>query len=317
MDPFKILISDQIHGKGIDYLKANGCVVDSRFDISPDDLKKTVSDYEVLIVRSRTKVTSDVIGAGTRLKVIARAGSGVDNIDMEAAKARKITVINARGANAEAVSEHVLAFMLMLSRNMFPAVSGFRSGTWAKKTYNAIELEGKTLGIIGLGAIGNRVAQLARSFGMAVVSFTRTTNDEKMMQIELLGGRFVSLDELLTTSDIVSLHVPLTPETTHMIGGAQLSKMKKTAYLINASRGAVVDEQALVTALKNRIIAGAALDVFGQEPLPADSPLRTLTNTIATPHVASVSAEGASRISQMLAEDIVRLQKGEPPKRLA
>ncbi len=316
MESMNVLIADEIGQNGITYLTSNGCSVDTRFSISDKELVSAIALYDALIVRGRTIVTSQIIDAGKRLKVIARAGSGVDNIDMDAARARNIPVVNARGANAEAVAEHAFAFILMLARNMFPAVRALSKGEWTKKTFTAMELEGKTLGIVGLGAIGNRVAQLGRAFGMAVVAYTRTTEGEKYKQIQILGGRFVGLDELLRLSDVVSLHVPSTPETKHLIGKNEFSLMKKSAYLVNTSRGDVVDEIALMEALRSNIIAGAALDVFSEEPLPQNSGFVGLKNVILTPHVASVSHEGAARISQMVVEDVVRVLKGEPPKRL-
>ena len=311
-----ILIADQIDPIGITLLKGEGYTVDARFTISPQEIVSAIGQYDALIVRGRTKVTREVIEKGTKLKVIARAGTGVDTIDMDAARARKLIVVNAQGANAEAVAEHTLAFILMLARNMFDITLSTRQGKWEKKTYEAMELEGKTLGVVGLGTIGYRVAQFGRTLGMAVVAYSRTTNGPKSLQIETLGGRFVELSELLEMSDVVSLHVPLTTETKGLIRDRELSMMKPTAYLVNTSRGEVVDEGALVDHLKNKKIAGAALDVFASEPLPGDHPFLTIPNMVLTPHVASVSQEGASRISRMIAEDVVRVLSGKEARHM-
>lgn len=311
-----VLIADQIHESGIEYLKTNGFTVEARFTITPEELASAISSFDALIIRGRTRVTREVVEKGIKLKVIARAGTGVDNIDMNEARARKVIVVNARGANAEAVAEHTLAFMLMLARNMGGVTTALIQGSWEKKTYQAMELEGKTLGIVGLGTIGYRVAQFGRTLGMNVIACSRTTGGHKSLQIETLGGRFVSLEELLKTSDIVSLHVPLTPETKNLIGTDELSLMKPTVYLINTSRGEILDEAALVSALQKGKIAGAALDVFAKEPLAPGNPILGLPNVIVTPHIAAVSREGAARISSMIAEDVVRVLSGKPAQHL-
>jgi D-3-phosphoglycerate dehydrogenase / 2-oxoglutarate reductase len=304
-----ILIADEIHPSGIAILKSHSCTVSEQYSITPDALVASISSYDGLVVRSRTKVTKQIIENGKKLKVIARAGTGVDTIDVEAAKNRGIPVINAKGANAEAVAEHTIGFMLMLARNMAPVASALSAGRWEKKTYTAMELKGKTLGIIGLGAIGSRVAQIAVGLGMTVVVYNRTS-DEKSKRVHELGGRLVNLGELLQISDVVSIHVPLTPETKRLLGEKEFSSMKKTAYFINTARGEIVDQQALVKALQDGKIAGAALDVYEEEPLPAGSPLCGLPNILLTPHVASVSREGAARISQMIAEGIISVLQG-------
>jgi D-3-phosphoglycerate dehydrogenase / 2-oxoglutarate reductase len=312
----KILIADEIHACGTPYLKENGHEVIEKFTITPDELLHEISSYEGLIVRSRTKVTADVIAAGKRLKVIARAGSGVDNIDVSAATNRGITVVNAAGANAEAVAEHTFGLIIALARNLVPVSSALSKGQWEKKTYEAMELEGKTLGIVGLGKIGLRVARFGWAFGMNVVVHSRTTNtEEKKKDLHAIGGKFIPFDELLEVSDFVSIHVPLTPETRHLMDARAFTKMKRTAYLINTARGEVVDESALVSALTDEAIAGAGLDVFAEEPVSATNPLLAFSNVIVTPHIASMSHEGTLRISTMIAEDVVRVLKGEQPHR--
>ncbi len=311
MGSFSILIADQIHPSGIAYLKSQGCSVTEQFEITPEELAASISLYDGLIVRSRTKVTKDVIENGKKLKVIGRAGTGVDSIDVETAKAHGIIVINAKGANAQAVVEHTIAFMLMLVRNMVGVSTALSAGKWEKRTYMAMELQGKTLGVIGFGAIGSRVAEVARAFGMTIVVYSRDS-DEKRKYIQRVGGRLVLLDELLRVSDIVTTHVSLSSETKHLLGSKEFALMKKTAYFINTARGEIIDEAALVKVLQDGSIAGAALDVYESEPLPAESPLRSLPNVLLTPHIASISREGAERVSRMIAEDCIRVLQGGP-----
>ena len=311
MGSFSILIADEIHPSGIALLQSHGCFVEKQYSISVERLIHSISSYDGLIVRGRTKVTREMIENGKKLKVIARAGAGVDTIDIDAARAQGIPVINAHGANAEAVAEHTMAFTLMLARNMVPVSSALSRGSWEKKTYTAMELEGKTLGIIGFGHIGSRVAQIARTLGMVIIVYSSDI-DEKRKQVQELSGKRMSLEALLRLSDVVSVHVPLTPETRHLMGEKEFSCMKKTAYFINTARGEIVDEQALVKALQDGTIAGAALDVYEHEPLPVGSPLFALSNVILTPHVASVSREGAERVSRMIAEDIIRVLQRRP-----
>ncbi len=298
----KILISDPIGEDGIVYLKQKGHTVVLEPDITPDELLSAISDVSALIVRGRTKVTHEVIESGPNLKVIARSGTGVDNVDLAAASEHGVIVVNAPGANAESVAEHTMALILALSRSIVSTVLSMRSGKWAKDAYRGMELKGKTLGVVGFGTIGPRVAELGTAFGMEVVVCSH-----KPPSI----GRSVSLQELLAISDIVSLHIPLTQETRGLIGKKELDVMKKSACLINTSRGAVVDEKALTEALKESRISGAALDVYETEPLPSDSPLLALPNVITTPHVAAMSPESENRASLMVAEDVDRVLTGQ------
>jgi len=288
----KIVVCDPIGQSGVAFLKKQG------YDMLAES---QVADADAIIVRSRTKITRQVIDTAKRLKVIARAGTGVDNIDVGAATSRGIIVVNAPGANAESVAEHTMALILALTRNVVDTAVAMRGGKWEKSSYVGTELMGKTLGIVGFGTIGKRVGELAEVFGMKTLAYHRSGN--------------VSLDTLLAGSDIITLHITLTDETLGLINEKALKKMKKTAHLINTSRGAVVDEEALITALKNKAIAGAALDVFSQEPLAPDSPLRKLSNVILTPHVAAGSVESEERASLMIAEDVDRVLKGGRPTR--
>lgn len=270
----KIFIADPITKAGIDYLKNKGHeIVDTQ-------------DADALLVRSKTKVTKEMIDSFPNLKVIGRAGVGLDNIDCIAAKEKEIEVVNAPGSNAESVAEHAIALILALSRNIPNVALSMRAGKWEKSSYRGMELMGKTLGIIGYGHVGKRVGELAAAFGMKLMIYVKED----------------PLDMILAESDFLTIHATLNEKTRGMIGATELSKMKKTAYLINTARGAVVDENALIAALKNGTIAGAALDVFAMEP--THSELLTLKNVICTPHVASVSPESGNRASVMVAEAV-------------
>ncbi len=302
----KILISDPIAPNGIEFLKQQRFEVVLKPDITPEALLKEVDNYDGLIVRSRTKVTAEVIAKGKNLKVIGRAGSGLDNIDADTAKKAGIAVVNAPGANSESVAEHTIVLILALFRNLLPVATALKAGRWEKKGYEASELSGKTIGIVGFGNVGVKVAALAHTFGMHVLVATRTESDEKKSLLAALKGRFVPLAELLKQSDVVTIHVPKSAETQGLIGAGELALMKKTSYLVNCSRGGVVDEEALIKALTNHQIAGAALDVFTTEPLPPDSPLFTLNNVILTPHIAAQSSEAKERASLMVAQEVVR-----------
>ncbi len=295
----RVLVCDRVGQDGIDFLTSKGHEVIFSPDITAEQLVQKAVDVDALIVRGRTKVTKEVIAAATQLKVIARSGTGVDNIDLLAAKEKKITVVNAPGANAESVAEHTFAFMLALARNLVPAVTQLKSGTWAKSDFRGMELKGKTLGVLGFGHIGKRVAELGKAFGMDVLVYAKGN----------------PLDEFLASVDIVSLHVPLTSETRGLMGAKEFKKMKKTAILINTARGAIVDEAALIDALKTGTIAAAALDVYSTEPLSSESELLKLPNVILTPHVAADSREGENRASSMIAEDVDRVLTGGVPVR--
>lgn len=282
----KILICDPVGQDGIDYLKRHG-----------HEMVDAIEVADALIVRGKTKVTKEMMGEGKNLKVIGRSGTGVDNIDLAAAKEKNIAVVNAPGANAESVVEHTFAFMLALVRKLVPAVNTLKSGVWAKSDFRGMELSGKTLVVLGAGHIGSRVAELGRAFGMRVVIYKRGDN----------------LGSIVSQADIISIHLPLTDETREIIGKKEFKMMKKTAILVNTARGAIVDEKALIDALKIGTIAGAALDVFEVEPLSSESELLRLPNVIVTPHVAADSRESENRASLMVAEDIHRVLQGEKP----
>ena len=296
-----VLVCDSIHEDGVEQLKQAGFNVDLKTEITGDELKRVVSNYEVLIVRSRTKVTKDVINEGKKIKAIGRAGVGLDNIDLEAAKQRNIAVFNSPEAPAEAVAELAIGLMLSLARRIPFADATMKQDKWAKKELEGWELHGKTLGLIGLGNIGERVAKIARALGMKILITKRTAPDPKLL--EALQGEFIPLKDLLARSDLVTIHIPLSPETRHMIGSEEFKTMKPGAYLINTARGEIVDEKALLDALKSGKLAGAALDVYEVEP-PKNSELVKLPTVVCTPHIGSQTWESQRTASTILADKI-------------
>ncbi len=303
MQNISVLICDLIHEDGIRALREAGFNVDVNPKISFDELKDIVSNYDVIIVRSRTKVTKEIIEAGAKLKVIARAGSGLDNIDVEAALRRGITVLNAPEAVTEAVAELTIGLMLSLARMIPYADRAIKEGGWPKEGLIGWELKGKTLGIVGFGRIGKRVAEIAKVMGMEVLVTKRSPLAPEVLKE--LGVELVSLQELLKRSDVITLHVPLTPETYHMIGEKEIELMKNGAFLINTSRGAIVDEEALLKALQSGKLRGAALDVYEVEP-PIGRALVKLPNVVCTPHIGSQTVEAQRLVAILTAEKIVK-----------
>ena len=300
----RVLISDPISDKAINVLKSAGLSVDVE-EPTPDELLNIINEYDALLVRSRTKVTSEVIDRGSNLKVIGRAGVGVDNIDVSHANEKGITVVNSPGASAESVAELALSLMLSLARKVTVADSGMKQGKWEKKKLKGTELQGKTLGIIGFGKIGRRVGELGHAFGMKVIY-----HDPYMSgSIEWAEG--VNFDTLISESDYLSLHTVLTDSTRHMINYDVFKKMKKSAYLVNCARGAVVDEEALIKALEEGLIAGAGLDVYESEP--PTSRIIEMPNTVLTPHVGANTKEAQDRAGIIVAEQVIKVLKGEKP----
>jgi len=295
----KILVTDPIHEDGIKILERVG-EVDVRTGLTTKQLLEEIKGYDVLVVRSATKVTKDVIEAGRKLKIIARAGAGLDNIDVQAASARGIELINAPEAPTIAVAELVIGLMLSWARQLSRADASTKQGRWEKAQLMGSELRGKTLGIIGTGRIGRAVGYRAKAFLMNLLAFDV---EQSIEFAERTGARYVDLGELLRKSDFVTLHIPLLPETHHMIGRRELGLMKPTAVLINTSRGEVVDEAALADALQRGKIAGACLDVYEREP-PRDSPLLKLPNAILTPHIGASTAEAQCEAALLIAEKI-------------
>ena len=302
-EDIKILVCDPIHIDGVSLLEKAGFQVDRKVTITPSELMKSVKSYDAIIVRSRTKVTQDVLKASKRLKVIARAGVGLDNIDIESAKKLGVEILNSPEAPSNAVAELVIGFMLSLARDIPRADATMKRGEWIKRELMGIELKGKTFGIIGFGRIGFELAKKAKIMGMKVLTYDIII--EKLMKfVEEAGAIPVSLEALLQESDFISIHVPLLPQTRHFIGTEQIALMKNGAYLINAARGGIVDESALKKALNEGKLAGAALDVFENEP-PNDISLIGLDNLIASPHIGAATVEAQIANSTIISEKLI------------
>ena len=280
----KVLIADPLSKDGLDILNSGaGIEVVVKDDINAAALVNEIKEYHAIVVRSRTKMTAEVIDRGERLEVIARGGVGLDNIDLEAAQRRGVKVVNTPEASSQSVAEHALGLCFALARQLPRAHTTTAAGGWEKKLLKGVELSGKTLGIVGLGRIGRELAKKAMGIGMRV---TAADPFVEKAEARSMGIELVDMEDIIRESDFISLHTPLTPETAGLIGAGELDAMKPTAYLVNCARGGVVDESALCEALKAKKIAGAALDVFEHEP-PADSPLLGLENIALTPHIAA------------------------------
>ena len=301
MSTVRILICDPIDPEGIEKLKKAGYNV--AFLMRREMLKKEIQECDVLIVRSRTKVTREIIESGKHLKLIARAGSGLDNIDLKAAEERGIAVINTPEASADSVAELTIGLMVALARKMILADSSMKQGKWLKKELMGFLLKGKKLGLIGLGNIGLRVARIAKAMGMKILVTKRVPPSPELLKS--LEAEFLPLDELLRQSDIVSIHVPLSKETRNMIDAEEIGKMKDGAFLINTSRGEIVNEKALLNALRFGKLGGAALDVYSVEP-PENLELIKQPNVICTPHIGAQTVEAQKEASIRLAEKIIR-----------
>lgn len=305
MKRVRILVCDPIHHDGVRMLKEAGFDVDLETSITVQELVDRVGDYDAIVVRSRTKVTREIFEASNKLKAVARAGVGLDNVDLEAAREQGVEVLNSPEAPSNAVAELVLGLMLSLARRIPLADASMKRGEWIKRRLTGFELQGKTLGIIGFGRIGYTLAKKARALGMRVVAYD-VIIDKLMRVMEEAGAESCSMETLLSDSDFVTVHVPLIPQTKHMIGAREIKAMKDSAYLINASRGGVIDEEALKEALESRKIAGAALDVFEVEP-PQDISLIGMKNMIAVPHIGSATVEAQAANSIIVAEKLIDL----------
>ncbi|WP_031461282.1 phosphoglycerate dehydrogenase [Chloroflexus sp. MS-G] len=306
----RILVTEKIAAEGLDVLRQAG-TVDVRLDLDKPTLLSVIGEYDALVVRSATKVTAEVIAAGERLRVIGRAGTGVDNIDVEAATRRGIIVVNAPASNNVAVAELTIGLLLCLARRIPQAHASVQSGRWARNEFVGWEVRGKTLGLVGLGRIGSEVARRARAMEMEVLAYDPVVSFDRAEQ---LGVALVTLDELVQRSDVISLHVPLIESTRNMFDHHRIMQMKRGAYLINASRGGIVDEAALVEALNSGHLAGAALDVYAQEPPPADSPLLGHPKVITVPHIGASTAEAQLSAGTEMAEGVVIALSGGTPR---
>ena len=297
----KVLISDNLSEKGVKILEKAGLKVDVKTGLTPHKLKKEIGKYDALVIRSATKVTADLIKSARKLKVVGRAGSGLDNVDKEAATKNGIVVMNTPGGNTITTAEHTVALLLSMARRIPQATASLKQGKWEKKKFMGVELYGKTLGIIGLGNIGTHVAKMAQGMGMEVIAYDPYLSEEKAKE---LGVNGVKLNELFKRADFITNHVPFTNETKHLIGTQSIAKMKKGVRIINAARGGVVDEDALYKALKSGKVASAALDVFETEP-PDKSPLLELDNFICTPHLGASTADAQENVAVAVANQIV------------
>ena len=306
MSDYNILITDGLDEHGQSILRSSASV-DDKDGISADDLLKEIPDYDAMIVRGRTKVTAAVMDAAARLKVIGRAGVGVDNIDLDAAKKHNVTVVNAPMSTPLAVAELTFALLLALAREIPRADISMKQGQWLKKELEGVELNGKTLGLIGLGRIGAEVGKRAAVFGMNILAYDPLISED---EIKGRGAEPVSLQDLFAWSDFISLHLPLNVQTRDFIGPLAFSQMKDGVRIVCAARGGIIDEAALLDALDRGKVAGAALDVFGQEP-PGLTEAVSHPRVIATPHIGAQTAEAQTRASEDIANEVLSALQGK------
>lgn len=305
----KILVSDALSPTGLEILRAGGLSVDEKIGLPKEELIRILPAYEAILVRSGTKVDREVLEAGKALKLVGRAGVGIDNVDVAEATRRGIVVMNTPGGSAVTVAEQTVAMILAMLRHIPAATASVKAGKWEKKRFQGREAAGKTLGVIGIGNIGGIVVERAKAFGMKVIGHDPFISREAAMK---LGIELVPLEELWFRSDVISLHVPLSEQTRHLVNARTLAKMKPGSYLVNAARGGVVDEHALAEALRSGHLAGAALDVFETEPPPPDHPLFELENFVAAPHLGASTQEAQQVVAELLAEQVVAFfQEGE------
>ncbi|MCX6843709.1 MAG: hydroxyacid dehydrogenase [candidate division WOR-3 bacterium] len=299
----KVIITDGIAKAGVKMLQDAGIEVDERPGLTPAELIQAIPAYDAIIVRSATKVTADVINAGKNLKVVGRAGVGLDNVDKKAADARGIKVVNTPAATSVTVAELALGHMLSCARSIPQATQSLREGKWEKKTFKGTELFGKTLGLIGSGRIGTELGKRAIAMGMSVLVYDPFIKESPV-------GKLVELADMLKSADYISLHVPKTDKTFHMINKDSIAQMKKGVVIVNCARGGVVDEEALYEALKSGQVGAAALDVFENEPIK-DFKLFSLPNVIGTPHVGAQTKEGQERAGIGIAEEVRKVLLGK------
>ncbi len=300
---YKVLVSDKISESGIKLLNMEPEIeVDAKIGLHPHELKKIIGDYDALIVRSATKVTREILSAAKRLKVVGRAGTGVDNIDIEAATEKGIVVMNTPGGNTVAAAEHAISMMLSLARKIPQAYTSMKKGHWDKKRFMGVEIHGKTLGIIGMGRIGSLVAKMALGLGMRVIACDPYLSEKAAKD---MGVTLTDLETLLAESDFITIHAPLTQETKNLISKEAFKKMKDGVMIVNCARGGIIDEEALYEALSMGKVAGAALDVFAQEPPPPDYPLIKLEEVICTPHLGASTKEAQEVVAIAIVQQII------------
>jgi len=309
---FKVLVSDPISDFGLKQLmNANDVEVIKKTGLSEDELISIIGEFDALLVRSQTKVTERIMKAGVKLKVIGRAGVGVDNIDLDAATNQGIIVINAPDGNTITTCEHTFAMMMALARHIPQAYAKTIEGEWDRKSFLGVELRNKTLGVFGLGRIGIEVAKRAMAFGMTILGYDPFMSEERAVQ---LGIKIASLDEIVRAADFMTVHTPLTSETHHMIGKQQFDVMKPGMRIINCARGGIIDELALVEALDQGIVAGAAFDVFENEPPSPDHPFLKHPKIIVTPHLGASTFEAQENVAIDVSEQVIHILRNEPFK---
>jgi D-3-phosphoglycerate dehydrogenase len=297
----KVLVCDKTEPECLEQMRAAGLTVDANFEITAEQLLTTLPAYEAVVVRSRTKIRQPLIDACPKLKLIVRGGVGLDTIDVAYARSKGITVMNTPRASSASVAELAIGYMFMLARSLYKTTTSMKAEKWEKKSFEGDEIGGKTLGIIGLGNIGMETAKRALQLGMTVIAYDPTSKG-------MFGVPFVSLDELLAQADYITLHLPKTQETTNMLGAEQFAKMKPGVRIINCARGGIVDEDALYEALVSGQVAGAALDVFANEP-PTDWKLLKLDNVIASPHIGAATKEAQGRVGAEVAQIVTQFAK--------
>lgn len=297
----KVLVSDNLSPRGIEILKKAGLDVDLKTGMSPEELKACVGKYHGLIIRSATKVTAEIVEAAVELKVIGRAGSGLDNVDRTAATKKGIVVMNTPGGNTITTAEHTIALMFALARQIPQATASMKEGKWEKKRFMGVELFNKTIGIVGIGNIGKQVARRALAFGMNVVGYDPYLSEENAKE---MGIKKVDLPSLFSHSDFITFHTPITAETRNVVNKQTIATMKDGVRIINCARGGIVNEADLYDSLKSGKVAGAALDVFEKEP-PVDNPLLSLNNVICTPHLGAATEEAQENVAVAVAEQVV------------
>ncbi|GIP15176.1 D-3-phosphoglycerate dehydrogenase [Paenibacillus montaniterrae] len=307
---FKVLVSDPISDQGIQQLvDAPDIIVEKKPGLSEDELVSIIGEYDALLVRSQTTVTEKILEAGKKLKVVGRAGVGVDNINLEAATKLGVIVINAPDGNTITTCEHTFAMMMALARHIPQAYKKTTEGTWDRKSFLGVELRNKTLGVLGMGRIGSEVAKRAKAFGMNIMGYDPFLTEERAQQ---QGITLATVDEIVRNADFMTVHTPLTPETKHMISKAQFEVMKRGMRIINCARGGIIDEGALVEAIDTGIVAGAAFDVFEAEPPAADHPFLNHPKIIVTPHLGASTIEAQENVAIDVSEQVLHILRDEP-----
>ena len=298
----KVLVSDSIADKGVEMMRQAGLEVDVNTGLAPEELAKIIGGYDVIVVRSATKVRKPIIEAAENLKLIIRGGVGLDNIDVEYAKSRGIEVMNTPAASSNAVAELTVGCLFALARRIPQTTASMRAGKWEKKKFSGSEIAGKTLGLVGYGRIGWMVAKKALALGMDIIAYDPYVADPRGLEME-----FVSLEELLQRADYISMHLPLTDETRDLIDAPQFEMMKDGVHIVNCARGGTINEDALYEAIRSGKVAGAALDVYFEEP-PKDSKLFELDEVIGSPHIGAETVEAQHRVSVEVAEKVIEFQ---------